>query len=209
MHSLFPTTSRLLHWSILLLLQFRPTTALDVTLSQTTPEFDLDEELDTFLSSRRSDIVSLRYDKLRRLAVEVQSVLGHVSSLVERLFLLFSWRDRRTTALSLFFCLITGAVLVLLWRFMSRYLPLFIGVSSSCHVVSDEATTIQAARAVLIISFGDFHRDMMISSDCFIFITLFLVCFCNKIFCILILDWDFAPHIFPYNYFLNKHIFCF
>ncbi|EFH55952.1 hypothetical protein ARALYDRAFT_321472 [Arabidopsis lyrata subsp. lyrata] len=96
----------------------------DATLSQATRELD-PEEFDTYPSSQLRDVVSERYDNLRRLAGEVQTVLGHVSSLVERLFLLFSWRDRRATALFLLFCLVTGAFLIPLWWFTSRYLPLF------------------------------------------------------------------------------------
>ncbi|KAG7583677.1 Phosphoribosyltransferase C-terminal [Arabidopsis suecica] len=94
---------------------------IDMTLSQetSTSEFDLDKETDTIPSSRPSDIVSLKYDRLRTIAAATQTTLGYVSCFVERVSLLFSWQDRRATGLFLFFCFITSVVLVPLW-FMSR-----------------------------------------------------------------------------------------
>lgn len=107
---------------------------IDMALSQaaSTSEFDLDEETDTLPSSRPPKIVSKRYERLREVAGAAQTTLGYVSGLVERLFLLISWRDRRATALFLMFCLISGISLVLLrltsWYVYSRYMyhvPLF------------------------------------------------------------------------------------
>lgn len=96
---------------------------IDMNLSQatSTSEFDLDEETDTIPSSRPSHIISLRYDRLRIIAAATQTTLGHVSGFVERVSLLFSWRDRRATGLFLFFCFITSGVLVPLWV-LSRYM---------------------------------------------------------------------------------------
>ncbi|KAL1220091.1 FT-interacting protein 3 [Cardamine amara subsp. amara] len=87
---------------------------IDSTLSQASYSVfeDLDEELNTHPSL---EIISERYEMLRRKAGVAQVFLGHVSGLMERLCLLFSWRDQRATGLFLFFCLIVGIIFLLLW----------------------------------------------------------------------------------------------
>ncbi|KAJ6340950.1 hypothetical protein OIU78_009179 [Salix suchowensis] len=60
---------------------------------------ELDEEFDTFPTSRPSDIVRMRYDRLRSIAGRVQTVVGDLATQGERFQSLLSWRDPRATTL--------------------------------------------------------------------------------------------------------------
>ncbi|GLU19405.1 hypothetical protein SLE2022_356590 [Rubroshorea leprosula] len=72
---------------------------------------ELDEEFDTFPTSRSSDIVRMRYDRLRSIAGRVQTVIGDLATQGERFQSLLSWRDPRATTLFVTFCLIAAIVL--------------------------------------------------------------------------------------------------
>ncbi|KAK9125455.1 hypothetical protein Scep_014301 [Stephania cephalantha] len=72
---------------------------------------ELDEEFDTFPTSRPHDIVRMRYDRLRSVAGRIQTVVGDMATQGERVQLLVSWRDPRATSLFVVFCL--GAAIVL------------------------------------------------------------------------------------------------
>ncbi|XP_008782885.1 FT-interacting protein 7-like [Phoenix dactylifera] len=72
---------------------------------------ELDEEFDTFPTSRPPDMVRMRYDRLRSVAGRVQTVVGDLATQGERLQSLLSWRDPRATALFVTFCLIAAIVL--------------------------------------------------------------------------------------------------
>ncbi|KAF3441323.1 hypothetical protein FNV43_RR15237 [Rhamnella rubrinervis] len=72
---------------------------------------ELDEEFDTFPTSRGSDIVRMRYDRLRSVAGRIQTVVGDIATQGERVQALLSWRDPRATVLFVTFCL--GAAIVL------------------------------------------------------------------------------------------------
>ncbi|MBA0626555.1 hypothetical protein Godav_004209 [Gossypium davidsonii] len=72
---------------------------------------ELDEEFDTFPTSRPSDIVRMRYDRLRSIGGRVQTVIGDLATQGERLQSLLSWRDPRATTLFVTFCLIAAIVL--------------------------------------------------------------------------------------------------
>ncbi|CAL1391169.1 unnamed protein product [Linum trigynum] len=72
---------------------------------------ELDEEFDTFPTSRPSDIVRMRYDRLRSIAGKVQTVVGDLATQGERFQSLLSWRDPRATTLFVTFCLIAAVVL--------------------------------------------------------------------------------------------------
>ncbi|CAM8960887.1 hypothetical protein QQ045_005603 [Rhodiola kirilowii] len=72
---------------------------------------ELDEEFDTFPTSRPSEIVRMRYDRLRSIAGRIQTVVGDLATQGERLQSLLSWRDPRATALFVIFCLIAAIVL--------------------------------------------------------------------------------------------------
>ncbi|KAJ6799941.1 FT-interacting protein 1-like [Iris pallida] len=72
---------------------------------------ELDEEFDTFPTSRPPDIVRMRYDRLRSVAGRIQTVVGDLATQGERLQSLLSWRDPRATALFVTFCLVAAIVL--------------------------------------------------------------------------------------------------
>ncbi|KAM7273397.1 hypothetical protein ACFE04_028061 [Oxalis oulophora] len=72
---------------------------------------ELDEEFDSFPTSRPSDIVKMRYDRLRSIAGRVQTVIGDLATQGERFHSLLSWRDPRATTLFVIFCLIAAVVL--------------------------------------------------------------------------------------------------
>ncbi|KAG8379151.1 hypothetical protein BUALT_Bualt07G0058300 [Buddleja alternifolia] len=79
---------------------------MDVKLSQvdTVDPDELDEEFDTFPSSRPPEVVRVRYDRLRILAARVQTVLGDFATQGERIQALVSWRDPRATKLFIGVC---------------------------------------------------------------------------------------------------------
>ncbi|ESQ32506.1 hypothetical protein EUTSA_v10003567mg [Eutrema salsugineum] len=72
---------------------------------------ELDEEFDTFPTSRSQDLVRLRYDRLRSVAGRIQTVVGDIAAQGERIQSLMSWRDPRATSLFILFCLAASVVL--------------------------------------------------------------------------------------------------
>ncbi|XP_028774367.1 FT-interacting protein 1-like [Neltuma alba] len=72
---------------------------------------ELDEEFDTFPTSRSLDVVRMRYDRLRSVAGRIQTVVGDIATQGERFQSLLSWRDPRATSLFVVFSF--GAALVL------------------------------------------------------------------------------------------------
>ncbi|KAI8026642.1 FT-interacting protein 3 [Camellia lanceoleosa] len=72
---------------------------------------ELDEEFDTFPTSKSADLVRYRYDRLRSVAGKFQTVLGDVASQGERVQPLLSWRDPRATTIFVTFCLFAAIVL--------------------------------------------------------------------------------------------------
>ncbi|KAL3565538.1 hypothetical protein D5086_033584 [Populus alba] len=82
---------------------------MDTRLSQADSAHpdELDEEFDSFPASRTpSDIVRMRYDRLRSVAGRVQTVVGDLASQGERAQALLGWRDPRATAIFILFSLI-------------------------------------------------------------------------------------------------------
>ncbi|XP_068664414.1 FT-interacting protein 3-like [Aristolochia californica] len=69
---------------------------------------ELDEEFDTFPTTRSADIVRMRYDRLRSVAGRIQTVVGDLATQGERLQALLSWRDPRATFLFVMVCLIAA-----------------------------------------------------------------------------------------------------
>eukprot|EP00268_Persea_americana_P034270 TRINITY_DN3393_c0_g1_i1.p1 TRINITY_DN3393_c0_g1~~TRINITY_DN3393_c0_g1_i1.p1 ORF type:complete len:997 (-),score=118.85 TRINITY_DN3393_c0_g1_i1:1699-4689(-) len=85
---------------------------MDTKLSWTEalhPE-DLDEEFDTFPTSRPQYDVQMRYDRLRSVAGRIQTVVGDVATQGERFQSLLTWRDPRATSLFTIFCLCAAVV---------------------------------------------------------------------------------------------------
>ncbi|KAK2994055.1 hypothetical protein RJ640_010684 [Escallonia rubra] len=72
---------------------------------------ELDEEFDTFPTSKSQEIVRMRYDRLRSVAGRIQTVVGDMATQGERFQALLSWRDPRATSLFIVFCLIAAVVL--------------------------------------------------------------------------------------------------
>ncbi|XP_057800461.1 FT-interacting protein 1 [Salvia miltiorrhiza] len=91
---------------------------------------ELDEEFDTFPTSRQGEVVRMRYDRLRSVAGRIQTVVGDVATQGERFHSLLSWRDPRATSLFLVFCL--GAA-VLLYVTPLRLLLLAAGLHVMRH----------------------------------------------------------------------------
>ncbi|KAK6129601.1 hypothetical protein DH2020_036646 [Rehmannia glutinosa] len=72
---------------------------------------ELDEEFDTFPTSRQTDTVKMRYDRLRTVAGRVQSVTADVAMQGERILAVLSWRDPRATAIFIIFSLLWAVFL--------------------------------------------------------------------------------------------------
>ncbi|KAG8389133.1 hypothetical protein BUALT_Bualt02G0197500 [Buddleja alternifolia] len=66
---------------------------------------ELDEEFDSFPTSRSPEIVRMRYDRLRSVAGRIQTVVGDMATQGERFQALLSWRDPRATFLFVIICL--------------------------------------------------------------------------------------------------------
>ncbi|KAL9232827.1 hypothetical protein vseg_007892 [Gypsophila vaccaria] len=69
---------------------------------------ELDEEFDTFPTTKPSEVVRMRYDRLRSVAGRIQTVVGDIATQGERFQALLSWRDPRATCTFTIFCLITA-----------------------------------------------------------------------------------------------------
>lgn len=82
-----------------------------ISCADAVPPDELDEEFDTFPSTRSHEIVRRRYDRLRSVAGRIQSVVGDMASQGERIQALLSWRDTRASAIFLIFCLVAAVVL--------------------------------------------------------------------------------------------------
>lgn len=72
---------------------------------------ELDEEFDTFPTSKPQDVIRMRYDRLRSVAGRIQTVVGDMATQGERFHALLSWRDPRATCLFIIFCLCTAIIL--------------------------------------------------------------------------------------------------
>ncbi|XP_039774609.1 FT-interacting protein 7-like [Panicum virgatum] len=72
---------------------------------------ELDEEFDTFPTSKPGDVVRMRYDRLRSVAGRVQTVVGDLATQGERAQSLLSWRDPRATAIFVMLSLLAAVVL--------------------------------------------------------------------------------------------------
>ncbi|XP_049368746.1 FT-interacting protein 1 isoform X1 [Solanum verrucosum] len=86
---------------------------MDTKLSwaETAHPDELDEEFDTFPTSRPHDIVRMRYDRLRSVAGRIQTVVGDIATQGERLQGVLSWRDPRATSLFIMFSLFAAVTL--------------------------------------------------------------------------------------------------
>lgn len=128
---------------------------MDIKLSwaEGVPLDELDEEFDTFPTTKGHDIVRLRYfifqyplpvvcslldyflslmllyryDRLRSVAGRIQTVVGDMATQGERIQGVLSWRDPRATSLFVVFCLVAAVVLyVTPFRVVAMVAGLFI-----------------------------------------------------------------------------------
>ncbi|PSS36318.1 FT-interacting protein [Actinidia chinensis var. chinensis] len=72
---------------------------------------ELDEEFDTFPTSKQQDVVRMRYDRIRSVAGRIQTVVGDMATQGERFQALLSWRDPRASSLFIVFCLCAAIAL--------------------------------------------------------------------------------------------------
>ncbi|KAM1712589.1 hypothetical protein ACFX12_023452 [Malus domestica] len=73
---------------------------------------ELDEEFDTFPTSQNDEIIEMRYDRLRSIAGRIQTVVGDIATMGERIQeFLISWRDPRATFIFITFCLFVAILL--------------------------------------------------------------------------------------------------
>ncbi|XWS09327.1 hypothetical protein CRYUN_Cryun40dG0075700 [Craigia yunnanensis] len=66
---------------------------------------ELDEEFDTFPSSKNGEVLKMRYDRLRSIAGRMMTIIGDLATQAERFNSMLSWRDPRATPMFLAFCL--------------------------------------------------------------------------------------------------------
>ncbi|KAJ6815332.1 FT-interacting protein 1-like [Iris pallida] len=88
---------------------------------------ELNEEFDTFPTSKPQDVVMMRYDRLRSVAGRIQTVVGDLATQGERFQSLLSWRDPRATCLYIIFCFLAALVLyVTPFRVVALVVGLFV-----------------------------------------------------------------------------------
>uniref|UniRef100_A0A7N0SYK4 C2 domain-containing protein n=1 Tax=Kalanchoe fedtschenkoi TaxID=63787 RepID=A0A7N0SYK4_KALFE len=103
---------------------------------------ELDEEFDTFPTSRNADIIRMRYDRLRSVAGRIQTVVGDLATQGERFQALLSWRDPRATFLFIIFCFVAAIgfytvpvrAVIALWGVYALRPPRFRSKLPSCAV---------------------------------------------------------------------------
>lgn len=98
-------------WSYRFRPRFPPHMNTRISCADVVNPDELDEEFDTFPTTKSSELVRMRYDRLRHVAGRIQTVVGDIATQGERLQSLLSWRDPRATAMFLLFCLITAIIL--------------------------------------------------------------------------------------------------
>ncbi|KAI9169971.1 hypothetical protein LWI28_020360 [Acer negundo] len=105
---------------------------MDIKLSKadTAHPSDLEEEFDTFPSSKHGQILTARYDRLRDLGGRLVMLIGDLATQLERIQSLLSWRDRRATSMFLMFCLVAAVVIFMI---PPKQLLLFSGVFVMRH----------------------------------------------------------------------------
>ncbi|XAR57489.1 hypothetical protein NMG60_11025651 [Bertholletia excelsa] len=95
--------------------RFRPRKPphMDARLSQAemVSADELDEEFDSFPTSKPPELVRRRYDRLRSIAGKIQTVIGDMAAQGERAISILGWRDPRATAIFIIISLICAVFL--------------------------------------------------------------------------------------------------
>ncbi|XP_031127868.1 FT-interacting protein 7-like [Ipomoea triloba] len=98
-------------WNYRYRAQYPPHMNTRISFADSAQPDELDEEFDTFPTSRSPDLVRVRYDRLRSVAGRIQTAVGDVATQGERVQALLSWRDPRATTIFIIFCLAAAIVL--------------------------------------------------------------------------------------------------
>ncbi|XP_012087302.1 FT-interacting protein 3-like [Jatropha curcas] len=88
---------------------------MDTKLShaETADPDELDEEMDTFPTSKQGQVLKARYDRLRSIAGRLMIMIGDLATQMERVHSLVSWRDPRATFMFMVLCVISGCAVYL------------------------------------------------------------------------------------------------
>ncbi|ESW17958.1 hypothetical protein PHAVU_006G001700 [Phaseolus vulgaris] len=84
-----------------------------ISMAEVVEREELDEEFDAAPSLRASEVVRVRYERLRTLGARVQTVLGDLATQGERVQAVVTWRDPHATGMFVFMCLVVAMVLYL------------------------------------------------------------------------------------------------
>ncbi|OMO52311.1 C2 calcium-dependent membrane targeting [Corchorus olitorius] len=76
-----------------------------LSLAESVNADDLDEEFDSFPSSKQGDVLRMRYDRLRSFAAKIMHMIGDLACHGERINSLWSGEDPRAPKIFLFACL--------------------------------------------------------------------------------------------------------
>ncbi|GLT60665.1 hypothetical protein SLA2020_334220 [Shorea laevis] len=95
-------------WNYRFRSRFPPHMDTKISYAELVSPDELDEEFDTFPTTKSPDIVRMRYDRLRSVAGRIQTVVGDIATQGERFLALLSWRDPRATTIFLTVCLVAA-----------------------------------------------------------------------------------------------------
>ncbi|KAL1546642.1 Multiple C2 domain and transmembrane region protein 10 [Salvia divinorum] len=95
-------------WRYRLRPRYPPYMDARVSYAESVHPDELDEEFDSFPTSRGPELVRMRYDRLRSVAGRIQTAVGDLATQGERFQALLSWRDPRATFLFVVVCLVAA-----------------------------------------------------------------------------------------------------
>ncbi|KAH7437500.1 hypothetical protein KP509_05G075000 [Ceratopteris richardii] len=87
---------------------------VNLSLADASNSEELDEEFDPIPSTKSSETVRQRYDRLRAVAGRIQNVVGDLATQLERFHALLNWRDPRATTIFVLFCLLAAVALYII-----------------------------------------------------------------------------------------------
>ncbi|XP_050224705.1 FT-interacting protein 3-like [Mercurialis annua] len=100
---------------------------MDTRLShaETASSDELEEEFDTYPSSKQGEVMKKRYDRLRSIGGRLVTMIGDLATQLERMHSLLSWRDPRATCMLMMLCVIGGCMAYLV---PFKYVAVLIGI---------------------------------------------------------------------------------